>query len=589
MKPGARILALPPARHPPAPDQAAGTEVPRERGSTGDITTRGRAPLLSLRVRNQPTEEHMKPIQTRRGFFLLAAAGVYCLAAGLTTQAAPIPIGSGPDRSYFVIESPNIGTRTYEIRYTHNPASPRDGAFLLNQIISADSSLSFQIFGSTNIFVNAITTNGVTESGASAPPWVPYWAHWSAGGAAGFPAATPIDRFSWSSGSGLSSPYRAIAPGSWDALVFSDGSTPPATLPPGPYPPGPGSPGSDAVPASDPRIVNWAATATVVRGPVDINFPAGARASFGSAADATGPSTATAEDPFDVVSLGDGGSATLTFDPPFGDIPGPDFAVFENGFSGGFLELAHVEVSSDGVRFFRFPSVSLTPTDRQVDSFEAIDPTRIHNLAGKHPAGFGTPFDLAELRHHAPALDIERITHVRVIDVVGSIHPAHASHDSEGRVINDPYPTPFHSGGFDLDAVGVFSRTATGYPAWAEAAGLAGEAAAPTAASGPRSIQNGIAFATAGDLEIGPAAGGGVIARFSRRAYRTGASLRLESSADLGSWSTVAASVSGAASQPAQPGVAISESGAHLVTVSVTLPPDHPGRFFRLAVDVTVP
>jgi hypothetical protein len=27
--------------------------------------------------------------------------------------------------------------------------------------------------------------------------------------------------------------------------------------------------------------------------------------------------------------------------------------------------------------------------------------------------------------------------------------------DSQGNIINDPYPTPFESGGFDLDAIGV--------------------------------------------------------------------------------------------------------------------------------------
>lgn len=531
----------------------------------------------------------MKPTHTRRGCFL-AAAGMLCLSSPFPIQAAaPIPIGTGPDRSFFVIESPNIGTRTYQIHYTHDPASPKDGAFLLNQIAGSDSSLAFQIFGSTNIFVNAVTFNGVTETGASAAPWVPFWAHWCAGGGAGFPSAQPISSFSWTSGSGLSWPYRAIAPGSWDGLIFSDGATSPTVALPGPFPPAPGHPGSDAVPAGDPRFVGWAATASVIRGPVDITFPGGALASFGAAADATGPSAATSDEPYAVVSLGDGGSATLTFDPPFADVPGPDFAVFENAFGNGFLELAHVEVSSDGVHFFRFPSVSLTRTDRQIDTFEAIDPTHVHNLAGKYPAGFGTPFDLAELRHHAPALDVERVTHVRIIDVVGSIDPAYASYDSTGRIINDPFPTPFHSGGFDLDAVGVFSHTATDYAAWVGASGLVGPAADPSAGHGPRALPNGIRFASTGELEIGPAEGGGMTARFTRRAYRTYASLRLEASADLAEWSPVAASLSGAASEPAQAGVGISESDGHLVDVVVTIPPGHPGRFFRLAVDITAP
>ena len=58
-----------------------------------------------------------------------------------------------------------------------------------------------------------------------------------------------------------------------------------------------------------------------------------------------------------------------------------------------------------------------------------------------------------------PGLDIQRITHVKVIDVVGSIDPDYASHDSHGNKVNDPWPTPFHTGGFDLDAIGVIHAT----------------------------------------------------------------------------------------------------------------------------------
>ena len=42
-----------------------------------------------------------------------------------------------------------------------------------------------------------------------------------------------------------------------------------------------------------------------------------------------------------VVSLGDGGSAILTFSSPIINGNGPDFAVFENAFDNTFLELAH--------------------------------------------------------------------------------------------------------------------------------------------------------------------------------------------------------------------------------------------------------
>ena len=52
-------------------------------------------------------------------------------------------------------------------------------------------------------------------------------------------------------------------------------------------------------------------------------------------------------------------------------------------------------------------------------------------------------------------LDVNAITHIKLIDVVGTINPAYATYDSQGNIINDPYPTEFPSGGFDLDAIGV--------------------------------------------------------------------------------------------------------------------------------------
>ncbi|MGB3619416.1 MAG: hypothetical protein WBA12_14965, partial [Catalinimonas sp.] len=181
----------------------------------------------------------------------------------------------------------------------------------------------------------------------------------------------------------------------------------------------------------------------------------------GEAESATGPA-----DGFSVVSLGDGGTATCTFERPITDGPGPDFAVFENGFQDTFLELAFVEVSSDGVRFVRFPATSLTDTTTQVGAFGTLDATKLDNLAGKYRANWATPFDLAQLRDSA-GLDVTRVTHVRLRDVVGSVDPAYATRDAAGRPVNDPWPTPFPTGGFDLDAVGVLhfiTPTAAGAP-----------------------------------------------------------------------------------------------------------------------------
>jgi hypothetical protein len=132
-------------------------------------------------------------------------------------------------------------------------------------------------------------------------------------------------------------------------------------------------------------------------------------------------------DHFDIVSLGEldadeiasgrpPGSITLEFtgDARIMDVNGYDFAVFENGFisefdtSGGSLkgqmlsELAYVEVSTNGLDFARFPSVSLT---RQCPGpYGTIDVSDVFGLAGKHPNGFGfctgTPFDLETVADH---------------------------------------------------------------------------------------------------------------------------------------------------------------------------------------------
>lgn len=193
----------------------------------------------------------------------------------------------------------------------------------------------------------------------------------------------------------------------------------------------------------------WAVNCRVERGLQNIANPALGLAKTGHDSLALGIA-----DGIGVVSLGDGGNAILTFKYPITNGEGYDFAVFENAFNDYFLELAFVEVSSNGKDFFRFPAISNIPTEKQTGTFENSDPTLIHHLAGKYRANYGTPFDLEELKD-IEGLDINYITHVKIIDVIGSIQAEYASYDYNGNVINDPYPTPFESGGFDLDAVGV--------------------------------------------------------------------------------------------------------------------------------------
>jgi len=223
----------------------------------------------------------------------------------------------------------------------------------------------------------------------------------------------------------------------------------------GPYAPAALEVGSTAIGFDDVRIESWATTVIdVVRGPIDATVPEGVAASFGDAIDALG--AAWEGDVYGVVSLGDGGYITLGFERPITNGEGADFAIFENSFSDTFLELAFVEVSSNGMDYFRFDSISLTPLDTQTPTFDAnMDATNIFNLAGKYGGGYGTPFDLAEMAEKSPLLDVNSVTHVRVRDVVGSIDPLYATFDSVGHIINDPWKTSFSTGGFDLDAIGV--------------------------------------------------------------------------------------------------------------------------------------
>ncbi len=221
--------------------------------------------------------------------------------------------------------------------------------------------------------------------------------------------------------------------------------------------PGPaGSLGSTAIAGDSSIFVAWASSIETELASIDITDPNAPIANTGSSTAALGPADNQ------VISLGDGGTATLFFDQPIIDGPGADFAVFENSFLDGFLELAFVEVSSDGEHFFRFPAVSLHQDTLQFGPFDNLmEAQKLHNLAGKYVANFGTPFDLAEVEDD-PLLDKSNIQYVKLIDVVGSIDPNFGQTDFNGTFINDPFPTPFPSCGFDLDAVGVIHQ-AVGY------------------------------------------------------------------------------------------------------------------------------
>ncbi|WP_321428971.1 leucine-rich repeat protein [uncultured Methanolobus sp.] len=213
----------------------------------------------------------------------------------------------------------------------------------------------------------------------------------------------------------------------------------------------------------NPIFITWAST-VVDYSPADQTI----NPQFSDPSKTLGPVTC---DNFDIVSLGDldqdkinagelPGSITLGFDLPIANGGGPDLAVFENGFGSDkiFAELGYVEVSTDGIVFARFPSISQTPGP--VGGYGSIDPTGAYNLAGKHANAYGnswgTPFDLSTLTQAPEVLngsvDLNSINYVRIVDIPGSGD----FKDSRGKPIYDAWVTT-GSGGVDLEAVGVIN------------------------------------------------------------------------------------------------------------------------------------
>jgi hypothetical protein len=190
-----------------------------------------------------------------------------------------------------------------------------------------------------------------------------------------------------------------------------------------------------------------------------------------------------------VYSLGNGGRVIVVLPEPIRDGPGPDFAVFENGFtdettlegtlrdgatnSFHFAELAYVEVGSSTSAWARFPcaylgtSVFHNLNNLEENRFASQDVTDLDGLAGKHAIGQGTPFDLAALATNPAvtggAVDLRWIRYIRLVDVVGD----GSATDDAGRPIHDPYydfqngyPSPAPAAwtdGFDLRAVGLIN------------------------------------------------------------------------------------------------------------------------------------
>lgn len=380
-------------------------------------------------------------------------------------------VGEGQNQAIMAINWPDTAL-AWGYRFDGN----KTVANMVNDITAADPRLSYTTgaYGIDDIlFARAegdtlrksssdswwsSTNNGMSDAGMGQPLHNNDFEKWAE------PAAgVVVDSFSYVWDSVTYWSYIYVYPMTIHPVSVPDttGTNPQPHPEHGPFCGAVGTEGCDAIDGHSSSIVAWATGVSVVRGLDDIAVPDGPHVIYGSESDAVGPidfTTTTA------VSLGDGGSATVTFAHPIRNGEGPDFAVFENSFNDYFLELGFVEVSTDGERFVRFPATSLTQTETQVVS--EVDPTFIKNLAGKYRVGYGTPFDLEELRD-STGINIDSIVYVRIVDVVGSINPQYATYDAYGHIVNDPYPTSdptgnWRSGGFDLTGVAVMYENTNG-------------------------------------------------------------------------------------------------------------------------------
>ncbi len=214
------------------------------------------------------------------------------------------------------------------------------------------------------------------------------------------------------------------------------------------YAPAPPDPTTTAVAYDDPRIVGWAAGCVSY-----LQGPGVTQAQYMMPSQAFGPAGTNT---LAVVTLGNGGSITLTFDAPITDGDGWDFAVYENSFASDvFLELGFVEVSSDGSQFARFDSAFQSTVTPSLDSSGTA--AQIGGLAGSYMIGYGTPFDLAALRNSPlvrdGAVDLTSIKYVRIVDIIGD----GTTLDSFGRGIVDPLSSG-PTAGFDLDGIAVLNQ-----------------------------------------------------------------------------------------------------------------------------------
>ena len=198
---------------------------------------------------------------------------------------------------------------------------------------------------------------------------------------------------------------------------------------------------------TDPAIVSWGDSVQIMRGYQDIADSSLGLAGYGVVSDALGEADGN------VVSLGDGGAATYFFASGIPNGDGPDVAILKMLWIWGVVSYSLNWLLSKYLWmnwYHRFPCQSLTQTNGQVNGFGGLMAYDVQGFAGIHQAQIGTLFDLEEIDALNP---FDTVYYVRCIDVIGIVDPLLESYDSQGNLINDPYPTPYASSGFDIDAV----------------------------------------------------------------------------------------------------------------------------------------
>ena len=205
-----------------------------------------------------------------------------------------------------------------------------------------------------------------------------------------------------------------------------------------------------AIPSNSPRFVEWANNISSLASGLTHFAPRGSTTisltDYNSLGDLDAAQIANGDSP---------GFLTVTFPHGVTNGAGADFAIFENGFTFGspyglFVDLAYVEVSTDGVQFARFPNLSLNTAPVQGSgAFAGYDMSNVWNLAGKHAQSFGTPFNLDDLVTNALVLSgevrLNDIQYVKIVDIPGN----GAFKDSLGNGILDNWLTS-GTGGFDF-------------------------------------------------------------------------------------------------------------------------------------------